>query len=225
MSDADSIVDQRPVFPVGIPFVYIHSAHFEFQRCGYAVVRLKLVIARLLPMFMQVDEPERNHEPLRFNRLFPFQCAAADRAYFPSADSHVPHRFQPRLRVHHSSVRNHYVIQTLFSPRGLSRNGSNAQHQRRRDSCCQNGLPTALPIVHRGHPFPPGRKFLAVYLLCQSLFPPPSIRPSGSFPLTFPNPLLTFPSGNTLECGSPAAAFSFPGHSSITRRGKPCSLE
>ena len=110
MSDAHSVVDQRLPLPCRIPTVYIGSAGFQLQRCRHAIPRLKLIIARLLAVFVQIDKSGRNHEALRINRLLALQRLTRNRSDLASADSYIPHRVESRLWIHHSSIRDDDVV-------------------------------------------------------------------------------------------------------------------
>jgi len=56
VADADAVVDQGFVFAGGVPVVDIVGADFELERGGDAVVGLKLIIARRLAVFVEIDE-------------------------------------------------------------------------------------------------------------------------------------------------------------------------
>ena len=60
-------IDQRFLLTRRIPFVHIISSQLELQRSRHPVMCLKLVVSRLLPMLMQIDEPWRYYEPTRLN--------------------------------------------------------------------------------------------------------------------------------------------------------------
>src|SRR5216684_556512 len=89
VSDAHSVVDQGFPFPGRIPTVHIGSAGFQLQRRGDAITRLKLIIARLLSVFMQVDKPRRHYKALRIDRLLAFQCLTRNRPNLASTDSYI----------------------------------------------------------------------------------------------------------------------------------------
>ena len=57
-------VDQRLAFSLGVPAVHVVGANFEFERSSYAIVRLKLIVARFLGMLMKIDEARRDDQTL-----------------------------------------------------------------------------------------------------------------------------------------------------------------
>ena len=55
-------VDERFAFALGVPCVYVVSTDFQFERSGYAIVRLKLIVARFLGMLVKIDEAWRDDQ-------------------------------------------------------------------------------------------------------------------------------------------------------------------
>src|ERR1700682_4527061 len=60
--DAHTEIDQRLSFALRIPAIDVLGSDLQLQRCSDAVVGLKLIVARLLSMLVQVNESRRYHE-------------------------------------------------------------------------------------------------------------------------------------------------------------------
>src|ERR1700730_2129594 len=56
MANAYAKIDQGLPFPEGVPASNVIRSSFELERCGDAVAGLELVVARLLAVFVEVDE-------------------------------------------------------------------------------------------------------------------------------------------------------------------------
>ena len=121
MADAHSEVDERLPFPCLIPAVHIGSAAFQLERGCHAVVCLKLIISRLLPVLMQIDEPRRDDESLRVDHLFTLQRFSGDRANLAAANSDFSYGIQARLRIHDPSIGDDHVVGLVCGRRTFHR--------------------------------------------------------------------------------------------------------
>jgi len=89
VADADAVVDQGFVFAGGVPVVDIVGADFELERGGDAVVGLKLIIARRLAVFVEIDEAGGDDQAFGVERGFGFQGRRGQRANFAGGDADV----------------------------------------------------------------------------------------------------------------------------------------
>src|SRR5580658_3713350 len=110
MAGTDPIVDQGMSPSSGIPLGHIVSPQLELQRSGHAVVSLELIVPRLLPVLMEVDEAGRYDQSTRLDGLLTCERISGNRSNFPATNSHIANAVKSRLRIHDTSVRKHYVI-------------------------------------------------------------------------------------------------------------------
>ena len=69
MADARPEVDRRLPFALAIPGGDILDADLELQGSRDAVVNLRLVVVRTMPVLMQVDKPRRDDLPARIEHF------------------------------------------------------------------------------------------------------------------------------------------------------------
>ena len=65
-------VDKRFAFTLGVPGIYVVGADFEFERSGYTIVSLKLIVARFLGMLVEIDEAWRDDQTLSVENSFSY---------------------------------------------------------------------------------------------------------------------------------------------------------
>ena len=82
VADADAEVDEGFIFAGGVPGVDVAGADFQFERSGDAIVGLKLIVARRLAVFVEIDEAGSDDQTFGVERGFAFQRLGGERANF-----------------------------------------------------------------------------------------------------------------------------------------------
>ena len=110
----DAVVRLRLPFQRRVPLLDLIDAQFQLHRRRHPVPQRQLLSERHGDVVMvHVQKPRRDDEPRRVDRLAAGDRIARDGGDHPILDADVPHRVQPRLRVHHSSVQNHQIEPVL----------------------------------------------------------------------------------------------------------------
>ena len=107
--DAYAIINERFAVAFRVPVVHIVGAHFQLQCGGYTVAGLKLIVPRLLSVFVQIDEAGRDDQSFGIEGGFAKQRSGRNRADFSANDSHISLLVQAGLGIHHAAVGNHHI--------------------------------------------------------------------------------------------------------------------
>ena len=110
MAHAYAEVDERLPCSGRIPGVHVIGSHFQFERSGHAVVRLKFVVPRFLSVFVEVNESRGDYKAFGIDGGRALQCFVREGGDLAVFYGNVPDRIQSRLGVHHASVQNHNVV-------------------------------------------------------------------------------------------------------------------
>ena len=134
VADAYAEIDQRLPFPRGIPFGNIIGSGLEFQRSRHAVMGLKLIVARLLPVLVEIDESRRDDQSLGIDGRTPRQRRFGYGGDLASADADVAHSIQARLRIHHPAIGDHQIVGLVCRHRILCRRARANANSRKQHS-------------------------------------------------------------------------------------------
>src|SRR6185369_3332244 len=110
VADAGAEIDQRLPFPGGIPLRYVCYTRFQFQGRRDAIVRLELIVAGLLAMFVEIDEAGSDDQPLRVDGSLAGQRLFRNRCDFSSAQSDVAIGIEAGFGIHYAAVGNDYIV-------------------------------------------------------------------------------------------------------------------
>ena len=109
MSDADAVVDESSRFSLSVPSLDIRGAHFELERGGHTITRLKPVGLRRLTVRVKIDEAGSDDESRGVDGRATRQGIGRDRDDFPAADADISDLIQARLRIDDAAVRDHQI--------------------------------------------------------------------------------------------------------------------
>src|SRR4026207_2514022 len=98
MPDAYPEIDERLPFTRGIPRVHIVGAAFEFERGRHTVMGLKLIVAGVLSVLMQVYEAGGHDQSRGVNGALSGQRSGGDGANLAVFDRDVANCIQAQLR-------------------------------------------------------------------------------------------------------------------------------
>ena len=109
VSDADAVVDESPSLSLGVPSIDIPGAHFQLERCGHTITRLKPIGLRRLAVGVKIDKAGRDDESCGVDDGATRKWVGRNRGDGPAADADIPDLVQARLRIDDAAVRDHQI--------------------------------------------------------------------------------------------------------------------
>src|SRR5579883_3049847 len=134
VANADAVVDEGVTFTFGIPIVDVIGANFEFERSGDAVVSLEFVIARLLTMFVEVDEAWGDDEAVSVDGSLALERGFGDDGDFAVADANVADGVAAGFGIHDAATGDDDVVEIGIRMSVPHREGGQ-QADRKQDEC------------------------------------------------------------------------------------------